>query len=226
MGPATDQRAHPPSGSRGRREPIAGMEPAVGRRGPLRSSARSVTAFRSPQWSPRSDDGSTQGQPSQSYSKRHRRNGARHQTAGAPGVLITNGISNGYRPQWSPPSDGGSTGRAAGNPGDLVQAAMKPPVRRQERHRDDLPVHLPAVAAMEPTAGRREHSSQNPGRPICANRSSFERSKFTGLRTALDGVVKVQKRPLTCVRALPGSSVTTSVLAERWEHPAPERPQG
>ena len=34
---------------------------------------------------------------------------------------------------------------------------------------------------MEPAAERREHSSQKLRRLICANRSTYERSKFTGL---------------------------------------------
>ena len=67
--------------------------------------------------------------------------------------------------------------------------------------------------AMEPAAGRREHGSQNPGRLTCANRSSHERSEPGRTPGPPNGLVKGQKRPLTCMRALPEVVPTTSALA-------------
>jgi hypothetical protein len=66
---------------------------------------------------------------------------------------------------------------------------------------------------MEPAGERREHGSQNLWRLTWANRSSCERAWITGLRAILSGLVKVQKRLLTCMRALPGLGHTTSALA-------------
>jgi hypothetical protein len=91
---------------------------------------------------------------------------------------------------------------------------------------------------MEPAVERREHGSGNPGRLTCVNRSSCERAWITGLRAILSGLVKVQKRPLTCMRALPGllshrlgaRTQTMTVLDEGsflWSHrPACENVRG
>ena len=68
---------------------------------------------------------------------------------------------------------------------------------------------------MEPAAERREHGSHLYGRLTCADDLQCERSVKARRSGLLNGLVKVQKRPLTCVRPLPSSLVTTSALAIR-----------
>ena len=114
-------------------------------------------------------------------------------------------------PQWSPPLNGGSI-RLSDAVRDRTQpAAMEPAAERREHARAQRAGSARVLAAMEPAAERREHSSQNPGRLICANGSLCERCKSAALRTALDGLVKVQNggRP-ACERSL-------------WLYPPPQR---
>ena len=74
-------------------------------------------------------------------------------------------------------------------------------------------------AAMEPADHRPDDGSRNSSRLSCANGRSCERFALNGINSTLCGVVKMRKRPLTCVRALPGARVTTPALARRWHAP-------
>jgi len=54
----------------------------------------------------------------------------------------------------------------------------------------------------------------------CGNRRSCERCALKGDNATLSGVVKMRKRRLTCVRALPGVGLTTSALARPAKRPS------
>jgi hypothetical protein len=92
-------------------------------------------------------------------------------------------------------------------------AAMEPADERREHLHAEPLLDDREVAAMEPADERREHGSQNSSRLTCRNLGSCERStKHDPVVCAMD-LSSCKKYPLTCVRALLGSRVTTSVLA-------------
>ena len=92
-------------------------------------------------------------------------------------------------------------------------AAMEPAVQQREQEPAQGNAHLFRRAAMEPAVQQREQGSQNPDPLTCGYSKPCERSFLTSRRQLPDGLVKVQKWPLTSVRALPGAGLTTSALA-------------
>ena len=70
---------------------------------------------------------------------------------------------------------------------------------------------------MEPADDRREHGSEDPGRLTCADRSLRKGLVYARCWGLLDGLVKVQEVPLTCVRALPSFRVIVSALAAQLD---------
>src|SRR6266566_3385109 len=66
---------------------------------------------------------------------------------------------------------------------------------------------------MEPAVERREHSSRFWSRLNSVNGWACERCLKPRLAEASDGLVKVRKQPLSCMRALAGVGLTTSALA-------------
>ena len=95
----------------------------------------------------------------------------------------------------------------------VIIAAMEPANDRPEDPAEAEDGFLGLAAAMEPANDRPEDGSRDSSRLTCVNRSLCERSAVLPQKSRRSGLVKKRKRPLTCVRALPGVWLTTSALA-------------
>ena len=71
----------------------------------------------------------------------------------------------------------------------------------------------PVLAAMEPGRDDRDDGSQYPSLLTCGNAAQRERLFEAYFRRSHYGLVKVRIWPVTCLRALPGPTLTTGPLA-------------
>jgi hypothetical protein len=98
---------------------------------------------------------------------------------------------------------------------DLDTVAAMEPADRRERMRVLLGAEIPIHTAMRPAVDRREHGSGDTGPVTCADRSLRERPAVYGAEACSMDLSRCKKRPLACMRAVPGFRVTTSALAGR-----------
>ena len=90
---------------------------------------------------------------------------------------------------------------------------MEPTAERSDDFPGRRTGQLVIGAAMEPTAERSDDGSRNLSRLNCEYVERCERSATEVRFVLLDSVVKMRKRPLTSVRALPGFWLTIRALA-------------
>ena len=98
-----------------------------------------------------------------------------------------------------------SDGEFSFRPVDGVRASMEPlPKERSDAPRTRCLRPVPLTASMEPLPKERSDGSPKTSHLTCENATVCEHLPKTIIRSTHYAVLKIQKHPLTCMRALPG----------------------